>query len=164
MAGGPTEDDSLIATWRDAIEEPAIVDLIDQLHAEAHRHIDAQAPVCVASGRCCRFEQFGHRLFVTGLETALTLSRIERTVTTEDVNGARTDGNCPFQLERLCSIHESRPLACRLFFCDAGADAWMPHLSQDLHNRLRSLHDLWSIPYRYGEWRDMLAMFAADPR
>ncbi len=157
------EESALIEAWQASAAEPAIVDLMDQIHAEAHRHIAERSPVCTASGRCCKFEEFGHRLFVTGLETALTLSRIDRTILPSDVAQARDEGNCPFQLERLCSIHESRPLACRLFFCDPTADAWMPALSQELHDRLRSLHEVWSIPYRYGEWRDMLAMFASHP-
>jgi len=27
-------------------------------------------PICVTSGRCCRFEEFGHRLYVTTMELA----------------------------------------------------------------------------------------------
>ncbi|HET6251951.1 MAG TPA: hypothetical protein VFE47_29975 [Tepidisphaeraceae bacterium] len=32
--------------------------------------IDLRRPICKTSGRCCRFEEFGHRLYVTTLELA----------------------------------------------------------------------------------------------
>ncbi|MEM7680690.1 MAG: hypothetical protein AAF288_01920 [Planctomycetota bacterium] len=44
------------------------------------RGVDGRAAgraVCRNSGRCCRFEQYGHRLYVTGLETASFLLRVE---------------------------------------------------------------------------------------
>lgn len=153
----------LIESWRRGAREPAIADLVDDLHARAGREIELASPVCVASGRCCRFEEFGHRLFVTGLEAALTLERLGRTPTRERVERALHEGDCPYQVDRLCSIHPHRPLGCRLFFCDPSADAWMPRLSQELHDRLRALHAVWSIPYRYSEWRSLLAMFARHP-
>lgn len=151
----------LIEAWRRGAREPAIADLIDDLHARARHEIERESPACVASGRCCRFDEFGHRLFVTGLEAALTLERVGHTPTDERVRRAQREGDCPFLENRLCSIHPHRPMGCRLFFCDPSADAWMPRLSQDLHDRLRALHEVWSIPYRYAEWRSLLAMFAA---
>ncbi len=39
---------------------------------ELYREVDAQVaaagPVCVASGRCCRFKEHGHVLYVSNLE------------------------------------------------------------------------------------------------
>ena len=36
--------------------------------AEADADIAARKPVCRASGRCCQFEKYGHRLYVTTAE------------------------------------------------------------------------------------------------
>ncbi len=152
---------NLINAWNYAIGEPTVVDVIDQIHTDARREIEERKPLCVASGECCKFDAYGHRMFVTGVEAALTLSRVDQSLMPEEIDRTRNGCSCPFQTGCLCAIHTRRPLACRLFFCDTSAESWMPDLSQRLHDRLRSLHDLWSIPYRYIEWRDLLAMFAA---
>jgi Fe-S-cluster containining protein len=47
----------------------AVWDVYDRLQQE----IDTRRPVCSSSGRCCRFDEFGHRLFVTTLEMGVFL-------------------------------------------------------------------------------------------
>src|SRR5690242_13841016 len=61
--------------WLTAVQDPAIAAEIESIYARAAEAIEARKPVCVASGRCCHFEAYGHRLYVTGLEAAYTLSR-----------------------------------------------------------------------------------------
>ncbi|MFT3788098.1 MAG: hypothetical protein QM770_18315 [Tepidisphaeraceae bacterium] len=41
-----------------------------RLYADFQVELDARKPRCDRSGRCCRFEEYGHRLFVTTLELA----------------------------------------------------------------------------------------------
>src|SRR5881628_3721914 len=38
------------------------------LYAEVDREVAAAGPVCVASGKCCRFKEYGHTLFLSSLE------------------------------------------------------------------------------------------------
>ena len=45
--------------------------------------------------------------------------------------------------------------------CDPKAAGWQEELSERMLGRLRALHEAHGIPYRYGEWRAMLAHFAA---
>ena len=54
-----------------------------------------------------------------------------------------------------------RPLGCRIYFCDPRAAGWQEDLSERTLARLRALHDAHDVPYRYGEWRTMLAHFAS---
>lgn len=75
---------------------------------------------------------------------------------------ARQDGGCPFQLANLCGAHAIKPLGCRLYFCDRGAQQWQQDLSERLLAELRDLHDRAGVPYRYGEWRSMLEMVVAE--
>ena len=63
---------------------------------------------------------------------------------------------CPFQVERLCSVHAIRPLGCRIFFCDPDAQAWQGSVYEQYHDEVRQLHDGRGIAYRYLEWRDGL--------
>src|SRR4051794_10484292 len=53
----------------------------DQLRREVlelYREVDAAVaeagPVCVASGRCCRFQEFGHVLYLSSLEAEVLLA------------------------------------------------------------------------------------------
>ena len=68
--------------------------------------------------------------------------------------------NCVFQVGNLCSVHTMKPLACRLYFCDRTAQGWQSETLERLIAEVRGLHDRESIGYRYGEWRETLAMFA----
>ena len=55
----------LAASTREDVRE-AVEGVYQQLQAA----IDARRPICTASGRCCHFEQYGHRLYVTTMELA----------------------------------------------------------------------------------------------
>ena len=44
------------------------------LYREVDREVAAAGPVCIASGRCCRFKEWGHVLYVSNLEADLLLS------------------------------------------------------------------------------------------
>jgi Fe-S-cluster containining protein len=72
---------------------------------------------------------------------------------------ARAAGTCPFQRGNLCGVHATKPMACRVYFCDRSAQAWQQDLSERLLSELRALHDRFGIEYRYGEWRGLLEEF-----
>lgn len=59
--------------WREAAGRDAIDSAIRLLYDDLGAAVAERRPVCNASGRCCRFEAFGHRLYVTGLEIAWVL-------------------------------------------------------------------------------------------
>src|SRR5215813_7644208 len=82
------------------------------VYAEVDRAVAAAGPVCVASGRCCRFKEYGHTLFLSNLEADILLAEAppyEQPV---------AEDGCPFQKGTLCTAREPRPLGCRVFFCD----------------------------------------------
>src|SRR5262245_28062392 len=83
-----------------------------ELYRTVDRSVAAAGPVCVASGRCCRFKEYGHSLFVSNLEAAVLLAAAptyDRPVSPDF---------CPFQKENLCTAREPRPLGCRIYYCD----------------------------------------------
>lgn len=83
-------------------------------------------------------------------------------MTIGSLRGALARGDCPFQVGHLCGVHKIKPLGCRVYFCDRSAQAWQHDLAERMHERIKALHTTHTIPYRYGEWRSMLAMFVAD--
>src|SRR4051794_17177370 len=85
-----------------------------EIYRDADRDVAAEGPVCVASGRCCRFKEYGHTLFLSNLEANVLLAEAppyEQPVSSDF---------CPFQKGNLCTAREPRPLACRIYYCDPG--------------------------------------------
>ena len=83
-----------------------------ELYAEADREVRAAGPLCVASGRCCRFKEYGHVLYLCSLEAEVLLHAAP------SYTGPVTGEFCPFQLGNLCTAREPRPLGCRVYYCD----------------------------------------------
>lgn len=151
---------AVIASWRAAAASIDAQSTIARLHEEIAAEVRVQRPLCVSSGRCCGFEAHGHRLYLTGIETAWTWSRLARRPSATEVDAALAAGTCPF-LSGGCSVHAVRPPGCRIYFCDRDAAGWQSALAERCHLEIRSLHDRLDIPYRYAEWRSLLAAFAA---
>lgn len=153
----------LVRRWFDAAAQPAIRVELETIYEQIADEIERRGPACWASGRCCNFGSAGHLLFVTGLEAAYTLGGLaapERRAAAGE-GDSLTDA-CPLQVSNLCGVHAVRPLGCRIYFCDATAQAWQHELSERMLRAVRDLHDRWEVPYRYGEWRRMLRELASE--
>ncbi len=132
---------------------------VADVYLDLQREIDVRRPVCKTSGRCCHFDAFGHRLYVTTMELAVFVSSGEVKPSPE------APGGCPFQINGLCSVHAVRPFGCRVFFCDSTSDEWQHEQYEQFHTRLKNLHDVMEVPYFYVEWRRALKeLHLATPR
>lgn len=162
----PITESDLVAHWLAAVTGGPVVAALDEVLAMVDAAITARGPACWGSGRCCHFEAHGHRLYVTGLETALTLSRLTpvQHPTAIATDAAVRAGGCPFQIGTLCGIHTVKPANCRVYFCDRSAQSWQNDLAEEAHRRIAAIHDQFGVVYRYAEWRGLLAMFASGSR
>ena len=161
FAALPADAAQLAERWSAAAWSPDIDAAVRAIYDDVAAETAALQPVCNASGRCCRFEEWGHKLYVTGLEAAWCLRGAGTVPDADGVRAAATRGDCPFLVEGLCGVHPVRPLGCRAYFCDPKAARWQEDLSERMLARLRALHEAHDVPYRYGEWRTMLAYFAS---
>lgn len=172
MPGVSAEDARLWRSWRQAAGEPAIDEAIRALYAELDDAVAAKGPTCWVSGRCCKFDSFGHRLYVTGLEIAWFLAQAPPLAEVGQTQTSGTGGlpilmnapfadACPYQTGGLCGAHATRPLGCRIFFCQRGTETWQQDLYERFLEQLRRLHDGHGLPYRYMEWRAGLREAAA---
>lgn len=146
--------------WIDAACNPLVADGLEAIYHMIADQIEARGPACWASGRCCNFAKAGHRLYATGLEAAYLIHRLGRELPITAVDLAVTRGDCPFLDSNLCTVHRIKPVGCRVYFCDASAQSWQEDLSERALTMVRTLHDRHGIEYRYGEWRQMLGLFA----
>jgi Fe-S-cluster containining protein len=141
--------------WRAAVRRPAVDDAVRDLYARLDGAVQQRGPTCWISGRCCNFNAYGHRLYVTGLEIAWVLQQVDLPAAATGDDALKTA--CPFQVNNLCSIHAVRPLGCRIYFCQEGTQDWQHEVYERFLTDLRALHDEHALPYRYMEWRAGLA-------
>ena len=69
------EDLAAWSAWREAAALPEVRGAIRSLYEELDAAVAARGPTCWVSGECCKFDAYGHRLYVTGLEIAVFLQR-----------------------------------------------------------------------------------------
>jgi Fe-S-cluster containining protein len=133
---------------------------VTQVYEDLQRAIDTRRPLCNTSGRCCRFEEFGHRLYVTTMELAAFVYELE--IGSWKTNPGADGKGCPFQTNGLCGVHAIRPFGCRIFFCDASSTQWQQDQYEQFHARLKGLHETMKVPYFYVEWRAALRMLSSS--
>lgn len=177
--------DEQIMKYRAAVVAAAdrveVLSAVDEIYDALAQQIAERRPICHTSGRCCRFEEFGHVLFVTTAEMAAFVARLPNPghptpegplarpggvplpVLAAPGSGQPNPGvaaACPHQAEGLCTVHAIRPFGCRVFFCDETSTDWQRRQYEVLHARLKAVHERLGVPYLYLEWRQALAAMA----
>src|SRR5947209_17794473 len=102
--------------------DAALREKVLTIYREADAATASHAPVCESSGRCCRFTEYGHTLFLCELEADVLLD------TAPPFVGPVTADGCPFQVGGLCTARDERPLGCRVYFCDPQFQDAMPRI------------------------------------
>ncbi len=165
----PDDLTSQWAIWHDAARRVEIDEAIRNLYAELAAAVAERRPVCNASGRCCKFETYGHRLYVTTLEIAWFLQRVKpgkpvhpesnerQGISLQQLSESPLQDACSYQIDGLCSVHTVRPLGCRVYFCEEGTESWQQDQTELFLDRLKQLHIDEGLPYQYMEWRAGLA-------
>ena len=124
----------------DAPLRQAVLDL----YREVDREVAAAGPVCVSSGRCCRFKEYDHTLFISSLEADVLLAAAP-----PYDPAAVTADFCPFQDGNLCTAREPRPLGCRVYYCDPSYTETCHAISEKYLRRLKELADEHGVGWNY---------------
>jgi hypothetical protein len=122
-----------------------------ELYHEVDAAVAAAGPVCVASGRCCRFKEYGHTLFLSNLEAEVLLHDAppyDRETVTPDF--------CPFQKGNLCTARQPRPLGCRVFYCDPNYQQSCQEITETYLRRLKELAVAHNVPWSYAPLHQFL--------
>src|SRR5262249_33182497 len=94
-------------------------------------------------------DEYGHKLFVTTLELAAFSQQVGQFYG-EPV--PPTPGACPYQKQKLCTVHPIRPFGCRIYFCDPTAQEWQQDQYEIFHLKIKELHDQFGVEFFYVEW------------
>jgi Fe-S-cluster containining protein len=130
-SGGGVERD-----WKDELRV---------LYAELDREVALIGPVCVLSGRCCRFLEYGHTLFISTAEAEYLVDNAPAPARALD-EGA----TCPWQDSRgQCTARDARPLGCRIYYCDASFQEEAHRLSERFIDRMKRLSCDHGISWNY---------------
>jgi Fe-S-cluster containining protein len=126
------------------------------IYSDADAAVAGAGPRCDASGRCCRFAEWGHVLFLSHLEAEVLLA--DAPAYPQPVSADA----CPFQVEKLCTAREPRPLGCRVYFCDPAYQERGQEIMENALRRLKELADEAGAGWRYAPLHVFLN--AAPPR
>jgi hypothetical protein len=113
------------------------------LYAAVDRDVAAAGPVCEASGRCCRFKEYGHVLYLSNLEAEVLLANAPAYAKPVSADF------CPFQVDNLCTAREPRPLGCRVYFCDPNYQETGNQITEKYLRRLKQLALEHRIDWQY---------------
>jgi Fe-S-cluster containining protein len=131
---------------------PWVADL-RALYAELDAQVERLGPTCQLSGRCCRFQEYGHTLFVSTPEVEYLITAAPNPVRPLDLGQT-----CPWQDHRgRCTAREARPLGCRVYFCDASYGEHGRDLSEQFIARLKRLTENHRLPWNYAPLHHHLA-------
>lgn len=104
---------------------------------------------CSACGRCCDFEAFGHRLYLTTPEWLFFAHRLGTPPK------PMTDGVCPYRIDGKCSVYPLRFAGCRIFQCK-GRHADQSDLTEATLAQLKQLCQQHNVPYYYMDLKTAL--------
>ncbi len=143
--------------------DPEMLGRLRRIYLQANRAVagtlaaaDGPAVRCLGGGGCCKFDLFGHRLFLTVGELALLTSEPPT-----NLDAARRR-RCPYQLGGRCTAYRRRPLGCRTFFCRDEKKIPLQRVHEHFHGLIRRLHQSRSIPYGYGELPGFIMQLFVD--
>jgi Fe-S-cluster containining protein len=114
-----------------------------EIYREADAAVAAAGPVCVASGRCCRFKEYGHVLYLSNLEAEVLLAAAPA------YDKPVSSDYCPFQKENLCTAREPRPLSCRVYFCDPSYQERSGEITEMYLRKLKALAEEQCLDWQY---------------
>ena len=127
-------------------------DQVIALVSEIYKWIEAQqlankdiAGSCKVCGKCCDFEAYDHRLYVTTPEMMYFVEKLGIANIKQMIGG-----RCCYQVDGKCSVHAYRFSGCRIFCCKGNAD-FQSELTESAIKKFKAVCDELQIPYRYVE-------------
>ncbi len=111
---------------------------------------------CAACGRCCDFDAFDHRLFVTSPEIVYFEHHLQ-----PSRRKPMPGGICPHKTAGKCSVYPHRFAGCRIFCCKTDP-ALQSRLSEQVSRKFKELCIQFKIPYRYCDLKTALNQISSD--
>ncbi len=123
-----------------------IIEIYKKLEAE----LASINPGCNSCGTCCHFDEFGHVLYTSAIETDYIMENVEVPAFDPDKNV------CPFLENYQCTIREHRALGCRVFFCDPQHKETLQEIYEKYYTMIKDLADENKAEWHYAPMLKLL--------
>lgn len=130
------------------MNKAAIVASVQQVYNWIDHQIANNTTTCDACGKCCNFQAYDHRLYVTSPEM------IHFTANVQTVK-KMLSGICPYLHEGKCTIHPFRFAGCRIFLCQADHEL-QSTLSEQVLEKFKDICEKFNIDYLYTDLKTAL--------
>lgn len=124
---------------------------LEELYAQLDAVVARSQSVCILRGRCCHFEEAGHRLYASALEADYAAANEPEAPSPE------APGRCPYHVNGLCTARDARPMGCRTYFCDTRTEAALLEVAEHFRARLRELEREYNYPAVYADFPTLMA-------
>ena len=120
-----------------------LIDAVARVYEWIDRQPVEKSKPCRICGKCCDFDGFDHRLFITAPELIYFEAALKgRTLK------PMTTGICPYNAGGKCSVYPHRFAACRIFSCTGDTDC-QSRITESAIKKFKQICQRFDIPYRY---------------
>jgi Fe-S-cluster containining protein len=123
---------------------------IKEIYKQLEAELASINPGCNACGTCCHFDEFGHVLYTSTIETDYIRDNVEIPDFDSDKNV------CPFLVNYECSIREHRALGCRVFFCNPNHKETLQGIYEKYYTMIKDLAIDNEVEWQYAPMLKML--------
>ena len=128
-----------------------IIQKVDAIYQWLETELASLNPSCTACGKCCDFESFGHRLYLTTPELLYFQHHVG-----PDIQ-PMTTGVCPYRVDGQCRVYPCRFASCRIFTCKGDTDT-EHRICEETIRAFKDLCDQYRLDYQYVSLQAGLAM------
>ncbi|PKL47368.1 MAG: hypothetical protein CVV39_05795 [Planctomycetes bacterium HGW-Planctomycetes-1] len=125
---------------------------VSQIYDWLDSQIKSMNVECQTCGKCCNFDAFGHKLFITTPELLYFKKNIvissEVPINRDGAEKSIQKNICPYLKDGKCAARNFRFAGCRIFFCKADSEK-INKLSEQAIEKFKTLCDEYNFPYRY---------------
>jgi len=132
----------------------AMIDRVGKIYKLIQATLDTLphlAGKCNACGKCCNFESYDHRLYITPPEIQYLAFHIGDENIRKMNNGA-----CPYNEKGKCAVYNYRFASCRIFCCN-GDKEFQSRLTESTIAALKQLCVKFELPYSYRQLSEVLS-------
>jgi Fe-S-cluster containining protein len=138
--------------------EQAIIEAVERIYSSLETELLQTPGKCKACGKCCDFESFGHKLYITTPELTYFKTKLAKNKISIL---PMTTGVCPYRKDGKCSVYPWRFAGCRIFNCTGNADL-QGELSEKMIRQMKQICLQESLSYRYLDLRTALNQAAVE--
>ena len=132
--------------------EQAVVEAVERIYLSLEAELLQTPDKCSACGKCCDFESFGHKLYITTPELLYFRAML---VENKIPILPMTTGVCPYRKDGKCSVYPWRFAGCRIFNCSGDADL-QSQLSEGTITSCKLLCEQLELKYQYMDLKNGL--------